>query len=131
MGRKKSFNQQEVIAQMSQVFGQYGFEGTSLDDLVKVTGLLRGSLYSEFGSKQGMFIASLSANLENHTRETLTWRLLLVAMLELTPNNQAVREIVRRWYENQDSTDISVQLGQQLLNHSGILSEGDKYGKYN
>lgn len=131
MGRKKSFNQQEVIAQMSQVFGQHGFEGTSLDDLVKATGLLRGSLYRAFGSKQGMFIVSLNANLANFEMTPLTWRLLLIAMLELTSNSQAVREIVGGWYDEQDRIDVSAQLGQQLLNHSGILSGEETHGKHN
>ena len=49
MGRKKKYNSNEVIEAITSVFLQYGYEATSLDTLVKATGLLRGSLYSEFG----------------------------------------------------------------------------------
>ncbi|MGX7051949.1 TetR/AcrR family transcriptional regulator [Leuconostoc palmae] len=129
MGRKKSFDQHIVVAQMSTVFVQRGFEGTSLDDLVTATGLLRGSLYSEFGSKQGMFMACLKANLKKQPLDDVTWFLLLVAMLELTSNSQAVNEIVSQWYAKQNSPNIATQLGQQLLKYSHILSGDNDNGK--
>ena len=64
MGRKKKYNSNEVIEAITSVFLQYGYEATSLDTLVKATGLLRGSLYSEFGSKRGMFLTVLRNNMK-------------------------------------------------------------------
>ena len=54
MGRKKSFDTSDVLSQIGQLFIEKGYNGTSLDDIVERTGLLRGSLYATFGSKQGM-----------------------------------------------------------------------------
>ncbi len=45
MERKKKFNQQDVLTAIGETFITYSYEGTPLDDLVKATGLLRGSLY--------------------------------------------------------------------------------------
>lgn len=123
MGRKTSFDHDHVILQMSQVFGRYGYAGAALDDLVAATGVLRGSLYRAFGSKQGMFIASLTACLANQPQSALTWRLILVALLELTQTSEAVRELIRGWYSEQEEPAVLTQLGQQMVNQSGILKE--------
>jgi len=42
-----------------QVFWSYGYNGTSLPDLIEGTGLSRGSLYKAFGDKKGLFLAAL------------------------------------------------------------------------
>jgi len=129
MGRKRNFNQNDIIDKMVQVFIMHGYEGTSLDDLVQATGLLRGSLYSAFGSKQGMFIASLENSLQQHANDDIVWQLLLVAMLELTSRSEAVRKIVKDWYDTNSHEDIASELGHQLLAHSGIFEGEDNHGK--
>lgn len=130
MGRKTSFDHDVVIVQMSQVFARFGYAGTALDDLVAATGVLRGSLYRAFGSKQGMFIACLTAGLANQPQSELTWRLILVALLELTQTRTAVRTLIQDWYREQETTTVLAQLGQQLLNQSGILKEALRDGKH-
>lgn len=109
MGRKRNFNQNDIIDKMVQVFIMHGYEGTSLDDLVQATGLLRGSLYSAFGSKQGMFIASLENSLQQHADDDIVWQLLLVAMLELTSRSEAVRKIVKDWYDTNSHEDSTLR----------------------
>ncbi len=130
MGRKTSFDHDVVILQMSQVFARFGYAGTALDDIVAATGVLRGSLYRVFGSKQGMFIACLSAGLANQSQSELTWRLILVALLELSQTSLAVQTLIRGWYNEQDATTVSTQLGQQILNQSGILKGEIPDGKH-
>lgn len=130
MGRKTSFDHDVVMLQMSQVFARFGYAGTALDDLVAATGVLRGSLYHAFGSKQGMFIACLTAGLAKQPQSELTWRLILVALLELTQTSIAVRTLIQEWYRKQEATTVLAQLGQQLLNQSGILKEALPDGKH-
>lgn len=130
MGRKTSFDHDVVMLQMSQVFARFGYAGTALDDLVAATGVLRGSLYRAFGSKQGMFIACLTAGLAKQSQSELTWRLILVALLELTQTSIAVRTLIQEWYRKQEATTVLAQLGQQLLNQSGILKEALPDGKH-
>ena len=49
----------EVLESASQIFWNHGYHATSIDDLCKATGVLRGSLYSAFGDKHGMMLAAL------------------------------------------------------------------------
>lgn len=55
MGRKKQYSRDEVLAKAMELFWQKGFEGAHLNELVRVTGLNRFSLYKEFGGKEGLF----------------------------------------------------------------------------
>lgn len=120
MGKRKTFDPDEVLLQVGQLFITNGYNGTSIGDIVEATGLLRGSLYATFGSKQGMFIAALKLSLERDD-EHLKWGLLIVAMLEVTPRNRQVFEIVQNWYQAQPSTEIATNIGTELIKHSGIL----------
>lgn len=59
MGRVKSFNQEEVQNQITNVFWKKGYENTSISDLTSETGLAKMSLYHSFGNKEEMFVKSL------------------------------------------------------------------------
>lgn len=59
MGRPREFEEDEVLRKSLEVFWARGFEGTSIDDLVKATGLGRASLYSAFEDKAGLYAATL------------------------------------------------------------------------
>jgi TetR/AcrR family transcriptional repressor of nem operon len=58
-GRPREFDTDSVLASASQVFWDQGYHATSIDDLCKATGLLRGSLYGVFGDKHGILLAAL------------------------------------------------------------------------
>lgn len=59
MGRKKTLSKEELLAKAMEVFRDHGFAGTTADMLVETIGVSRYSLYSEFGSLQGLFEAAL------------------------------------------------------------------------
>ncbi|MEE8368732.1 MAG: TetR/AcrR family transcriptional regulator, partial [Thermoanaerobaculia bacterium] len=59
MGRPKEYARDEVLDAATQVFWEKGYQGTSVGDLVAVTGLHRRSMYEEFGDKEGLFAACL------------------------------------------------------------------------
>ena len=67
MGRLRSFDEHTVVAAASTAFTDLGYEATSVEDLLLVTGLHRGSLYQAFGSKRGLFLAALRAHLPAST----------------------------------------------------------------
>lgn len=105
MGRPRSFDEQHVVANATALFVSHGYDGTSIDDLVSGTGLHRGSLYKAFGSKRGIFLAALHrlvdeqlhpAASDDELLEGDRLDLLLVAALELAPQDDDVRELVRR-----------------------------------
>lgn len=55
MGRQKTYDRDTVLEKAMKLFWKQGYEGTSLDEIVKTTGLNRFSLYKEFGGKMGLF----------------------------------------------------------------------------
>ncbi len=59
MSRSIDFDKEEVIRSAMEVFWDKGYENTSMKDLIEATGLLKGSLYNSFGSKEKLFMACL------------------------------------------------------------------------
>ena len=59
MARPREFDEQQVIENLMTVFWDKGYEATTMQDLVKSSGLLKGSLYGAFGDKQAIYMAAL------------------------------------------------------------------------
>jgi TetR/AcrR family transcriptional repressor of nem operon len=59
MGRKKTYDRDELIDKSMELFRDHGFAGTSTQVLTDELGVNRYSLYAEFGSKQALFDATL------------------------------------------------------------------------
>ena len=59
VGRPREFDEEEVMTKIMNRFWKYGYEGTTLSDIISVTGLQKGSLYKAFGSKQNMYNLAL------------------------------------------------------------------------
>jgi TetR/AcrR family transcriptional repressor of nem operon len=55
MARPRKFDEQDVLAAARQRFTETGYHGTSVDELSRVTGLSKGSLYGAFGDKEALF----------------------------------------------------------------------------
>jgi len=68
MARPIQHDPQEVIEKTMNLFWEKGYESTSIQDIVKVTGLKPGSLYNIFGNKEGVF----ERVLERYANENLT-----------------------------------------------------------
>ena len=75
MARQEEFNREEIITKAMQVFWEKGYNGTSIQDLVDVTGLNRSSIYNSFGSKQNLYRASLE-QYEDQSNKVFQWALL-------------------------------------------------------
>ncbi|MEO1378601.1 MAG: TetR family transcriptional regulator, partial [Cyanobacteria bacterium J06635_10] len=48
MARQKEFEKEEVLEKAMEAFLRFGFEGTSMQDLVEIMGINRGSIYATF-----------------------------------------------------------------------------------
>lgn len=59
MGRPKSYDPETAIIAVKELFWLQGYEGTSLQDIERATGLAKQSLYREFGDKRGIYLAAL------------------------------------------------------------------------
>ena len=139
MGRRRTFIESEAIGSATAAFAERGFAGASVDDLVRATGVNRASLYGVFGSKDGLFQRCLTealAALSSHTpradastaasssvaatagHEQLD--LILVALMEIAPRDQAVREALEDALSRAGITADT--LGQRLLERAGAAT---------
>lgn len=115
MARPREFVEATVLSKARILFASQGYNGTSIDDLVKATGLMRGSLYKAFGSKRNLFekiLAEVTDHFEG-TEENLD--LLTVALKELAPIDPEISRHCRKIVDARQ-TEFSQMLGSNLLN---------------
>jgi AcrR family transcriptional regulator len=55
--RRANNRQQEVLDQAARLFGEMGYDGTSMRDVANAVGMLHGSLYYHYPSKEDLFLA--------------------------------------------------------------------------
>lgn len=59
MPRPIQYDRQAVLDQAMRLFWDQGYEATSLEDVLRVTGFNRHSLYAAFGGKDGLYLEAL------------------------------------------------------------------------
>nr|WP_199566239.1 TetR/AcrR family transcriptional regulator [Streptomyces corynorhini] len=59
MGRPREFDEDHVLFAVRDEFWDKGYAATSMDDLLRVSGLGKGSLYGAFGDKRSLFLRVL------------------------------------------------------------------------
>ena len=59
MARPKEFDQEKALRKAIRLFSQQGFAATSTDDLMRVMGIGRQSMYDTFGDKRALFLKAL------------------------------------------------------------------------
>jgi TetR/AcrR family transcriptional regulator, transcriptional repressor for nem operon len=74
VARPREFDEDKILAAVRDQFWRQGYAATSLDDLMRVTGLGKGSIYGAFGDKRNLFLAVLRVYADErvaHAREAL------------------------------------------------------------
>jgi TetR/AcrR family transcriptional repressor of nem operon len=71
MARPREFDEDEVLTRALEVFRARGFEGATLSELERATGLGRGSLYGAFGDKRSLFHKALARYRDTAMQERL------------------------------------------------------------
>src|SRR5690606_7409762 len=69
MVRTRAFNPAEALNKAVEVFSTRGYTDTSMDDLVKATGVSRYGLYGTFGNKRELFDQALERDAGRMGRE--------------------------------------------------------------
>lgn len=59
MARPRTFDETRVVCAVRDEFWDKGYAATSIDDLLRVSGLGKGSLYGAFGDKSSLFLRVL------------------------------------------------------------------------
>ncbi len=57
---QKNYNETNVLEKAMYTFWAHGYEATSMNDLVKATGINRGSIYNAFPNKHALFMSALT-----------------------------------------------------------------------
>ncbi len=63
---QKRYDETEMVARAMRAFWARGYEATSVNDIVRVTGVNRGSLYAAFPDKRALFLEALRHYDEHH-----------------------------------------------------------------
>ncbi|MFT5586646.1 MAG: TetR/AcrR family transcriptional repressor of nem operon [Cognaticolwellia sp.] len=96
MGRRKTYEREEVLQRAMRLFWERGFHATTTRDLTDAMGVNIYSLYAEFGSKEGLF----DAVLDHYDRTVVDG---YFSQLEAaTSGLETVREVVRFFAEAAD-----------------------------
>jgi AcrR family transcriptional regulator len=69
--RYKEYNVNNVLDKSIKLFWGNGFKGCSINELVKITGVNRFSLYHEFENKEGILYASIQLYRDRFCQEKL------------------------------------------------------------
>lgn len=101
MGRTREFNEEKVLLESAKIFAKNGYAGTSISQLVKATGLLRGSLYSAYYSKACLFTTCFNYIAEDGVTDNgllidLLIDLLIIALLERTADDNEVKKVAQK-----------------------------------
>lgn len=72
MARPAQYDPASVTQRAMEVFWRRGYAATSIDHLLRETGLNRHSLYHRFGGKEGLFAAGLDHYRQHYARHYLT-----------------------------------------------------------
>lgn len=114
MARPRTFDEQAVVRLAAELFAAQGFNGTSIDDLVTATGLMRGSLYKAFGSKRNLFNSALKSILSEFNASPFELDLLTVALKDLAAEDQEIARVCEQVIRSQDG-DLAQILGENLI----------------
>lgn len=90
MARRKEFKPEEALEKAMRYFWQYGYNDTSIRDLISGTGVNFYGLYSVFGDKRGIYVNSLERYCQVFLKELNT-----AASVEATPAEQ-VRSVFKK-----------------------------------
>jgi len=69
MPKEVLFDEDAVMRQATELFWTKGYNGTSMDELTRVTGLSRSSIYNSFGGKHALFMRCLRYYLDDQQRQ--------------------------------------------------------------
>lgn len=114
MARPRKFEVAEVLSKARNVFAAQGYNGTSVDELVRATGLMRGSIYKAFGSKRNLFVLILADIARDFQKTEVNLDILTVALMDLAADDKEIRLICQA-IVGENRARYSNLLGKNLI----------------
>ncbi|MFF0269608.1 TetR/AcrR family transcriptional regulator [Kribbella sp. NPDC004536] len=79
--RDRAAREREILEAAERIFGERGYQGTSMDDVAAQVGVSKPLIYQYYGSKDGLFLACL-ARLRGQLLETVADAVMAAADAE-------------------------------------------------
>jgi AcrR family transcriptional regulator len=117
MARPRQFDEKRVLRAVREQFWNAGYADTSLEDLMRVSGLGKGSLYAAFGDKHQLFLRALRSY--NHANDGALRKLLESAPRAVDALRAFVMAPVR------DATGAAARRGCFMANSTYELAAAD------
>lgn len=102
----KELTRSEITAAARRLFGQHGYRRTSLEEIAETAGYSKGAVYSNWSSKEALFLELLDRELEDedsdystHDLSPTTWALATLEFFVDAVNSHEMREALAERYE--------------------------------
>ena len=117
MARPRQFLEEEVVELAAHHFATVGYNATSVDDLLAVTGLQRGSLYKAFGSKLNLFTLCFDkyAVDGNWNSSELGIDLMIVALREVVDQDRVIEKKCKKALAGLPKPKAASLMGARLV----------------
>ena len=113
MARQKEFDQEHALRKAVRLFSRQGFTATSTDELMRVMGVGRQSMYDTFGDKRALFLRAL----EMYVTESVQ---SITAELEKPSSAlSAVRKALLAFAERDDLSSAEGCMGLNAISEFG------------
>lgn len=117
MARPRKFSEEEVVAKAALHFAINGYNATTIDELVLVTGLQRGSLYKAFGSKLNLFTICITKYVasQNWAESPLGIDLMIVCLREVVHQDRIVERHCKKAIAEISAAKAAKLMGSRLV----------------
>lgn len=115
MGRHREFDVDEALDAALSVFWRKGYEGASVEDLARATGVARPGLYSAFGNKASLFLKALDR-----------YDAQYMAFMSEALAEPRIRDVVRRILEGSLQVQTLDDKARGCLGVNGALACSDE-----
>ena len=133
-----------ILGSAMHLFGNQGFNGTSMRDIATAVGILPGSLYAHINGKEALlfeivadginrFISAVAPHAQANTDPSERMRRMIVAHVEVVADNPERSQVVfHQWrYLTGDSLPEAIARRQEYENYFvKVFKEGVEAGKF-
>jgi AcrR family transcriptional regulator len=114
-----------LLTKGKELFIQYGFSKTSIDDIVQACGIGKGSFYKFFSSKEELFYVIVNGQEEirnrlivEHLQENLPPREMISSFFHLAFRLADENPLLQQWFQDGENERIIRKLPGRLIENS-------------